>query len=82
MRGVDFVFHLAATPTCASALSIHAGLEQNTLATFNVLEAMRTNEVRRIAFASTGSIYGEANVFPTPENAPFRFRRPCTAPPS
>src|SRR5258708_14203233 len=37
----------------------------------NVLEAMRTNRVKRIAFSSTGSIYGEARVVPTPEDAPF-----------
>ena len=46
-------------------------LEQNTIATFNVLEAMRLNNIKRIAFASTGSIYGEADIIPTPENAPF-----------
>src|SRR5262249_47289598 len=44
---------------------------QNTVATFNVLEAMRANGVHRIAFASTGSVYGEPTVFPTPESAPF-----------
>src|SRR4029079_184035 len=44
---------------------------QNTLATFNVLEAMRANGVRQIAFASTGSVYGEASVIPTPEDGPF-----------
>src|SRR5439155_19555886 len=46
-------------------------LEQNTIATFNVLEAMRKNGIRRLAFSSTGSVYGEATVFPTPEHAPF-----------
>ena len=46
-------------------------LEQNTIATFNVLEAMRANGVNAIAFASTGSIYGDATLFPTPEDAPF-----------
>ena len=46
-------------------------LEQNTIATYNVLEAMRRNGVRKIAFASTGSVYGEAEEIPTPENAPF-----------
>ena len=40
-------------------------------ARFNVLEAMRAHGVRRIAFSSTGSVYGEAEVFPTPEDAPF-----------
>ena len=32
---------------------------------------LRATGVKRIAFASTGSVYGEADVFPTPENAPF-----------
>jgi UDP-glucose 4-epimerase len=35
------------------------------------LEAMRTNNIKRIAFASTGSVYGEATIVPTPEEAPF-----------
>jgi UDP-glucose 4-epimerase len=46
-------------------------LEQNTIATANLLEAMRAESVSRIAFASTGSVYGEPDVFPTPEDAPF-----------
>ena len=46
-------------------------LEQNTIATSNVLEAMRARGVSRIAFSSTGSVYGEPDVFPTPEDAPF-----------
>jgi UDP-glucose 4-epimerase len=41
------------------------------VATFHVLEAMRANGIKRIAFSSTGSVYGEARVFPTPEDAPF-----------
>ena len=46
-------------------------LEQNTIATYNVLEAMRAGGVRTLLLASTGSIYGEADIFPTPEDAPF-----------
>ena len=68
----DFVFHLAANADVRFGTDHPArDLEQNTIATFNVLEAMRTSGVRRIAFASTGSIYGEPEVFPTPETAPF-----------
>jgi len=71
-RGADFVFHLAANADVRFGTEHpRKDLEQNTLATFNVLEAMRTNDVRRMAFASTGSIYGEPDVFPTPEDAPF-----------
>ena len=66
------MFHLAANADVRFGTEHpRKDLEQNTIATFNVLEAMRANGVRRIAFSSTGSIYGEATVIPTPEDAPF-----------
>ncbi|MFC1491326.1 NAD-dependent epimerase/dehydratase family protein [Nitrospinota bacterium] len=72
MVGADFVFHLAANADVRFGLEQpRKDLEQNTVATFNVLEAMRANGISRIAFSSTGSIYGEASVTPTPEDAPF-----------
>ena len=72
MGGADVVFHLAANADVRFGTEHpRKDLEQNTIATFNVLEAMRANGVRRIAFSSTGSIYGEATVIPTPESAPF-----------
>jgi UDP-glucose 4-epimerase len=72
VAGSDIVFHLAANADVR--FGTHhpfKDLEQNTIATYNVLEAMRANDVRRIVFSSTGSVYGEATVFPTPEDAPF-----------
>lgn len=72
MVGCDFVFHLAANADVRFGTEHpRKDLEQNTIATWNVLEAMRANGVRRIAFSSTGSIYGEPTVFPTPEDCPF-----------
>jgi len=72
MGRADVVFHLAANADVRFGTDHpRRDLEQNTIATFNVLEAMRQNGVRRIAFASTGSIYGEATIIPTPEDAPF-----------
>ncbi len=72
IRGADIVFHLAANADVRYGTDHpKRDLEQNTIATFNVLEAMRANGVSRIVFSSTGSIYGEPDVFPTPENAPF-----------
>jgi UDP-glucose 4-epimerase len=66
------VMHLAANADVRFGLEHpRKDLEQNTIATFDVLEAMPANNVREIAFASTGSIYGEATVVPTPEDAPF-----------
>jgi UDP-glucose 4-epimerase len=72
MRGANRVVHLAANADVRFGLAHpRKDLEQNTVATFNVLEAMRANDVGEIAFSSTGSIYGEATVVPTPEDAPF-----------
>ncbi len=72
MRGAACVFHLAANADVRHGTEHpRRDLDQNAVATFNVLEAMRATGVRRLAFASTGSIYGEPTVFPTPEDAPF-----------
>jgi UDP-glucose 4-epimerase len=72
MARSDAVFHLAANADVRFGLDHpRKDLEQNTIATFNVLEAMRTNGIKRIAFSSTGSVYGEAQIIPTPEEAPF-----------
>jgi UDP-glucose 4-epimerase len=70
--GEDMVFHFAANADVRfGAEHPRRDLEQNTIATYNVLEAMRVNGINRIAFSSTGSVYGEAAVIPTPELAPF-----------
>lgn len=72
MAGCDFVFHFAANADVRFGLDHpRKDLDQNVIATWNVLEAMRANDVGRIAFSSTGSVYGDPDVFPTPENAPF-----------
>ena len=72
LAGCDAVFHLAANADVRFGTSHpDRDLEQNTVASFNVLEAMRQSGVSRIAFASTGSVYGEPEVFPTPESAPL-----------
>jgi UDP-glucose 4-epimerase len=72
LRGQDAVFHLAANADVRRGPEHpRRDLEQNTLATHNVLEAMRHAGVRRILFASTGSVYGDAPVQPTPEDCPM-----------
>ena len=72
VAGHDFVFHLAANADVRFGTQHpRRDLEQNTIATYNVLEAIRAAGCRRLAFASTGSVYGAAAVFPTPEDAPF-----------
>ena len=69
MKNVDVVFHVAANPDVrlgASDTRVH--MEQNVMATYNVLEAMRINGVREIVFTSTSTVYGEATKIPTPED--------------
>ena len=69
MTGCDFVFHLQANADVRGGIQrTRVDLEQNTIATWNILEAMRLNEIRRIVFASSATVYGEPDVFPTPEN--------------
>lgn len=70
--GGEVVFHLSANADVRFGTDHpRKDLEQNTIATYNVLEAMRANGIKRIAFSSTGSVYGESPVVPTPENGPF-----------
>jgi UDP-glucose 4-epimerase len=72
MKGADFVFHLAANADVRFGINhVDKDLKQNTIGTFNVLEAMRCNNIKKIVFSSTGSVYGEAKIIPTPEDAPF-----------
>jgi UDP-glucose 4-epimerase len=72
VQGCDTVFHLQANADVRHGLDHpQRDLEQNTIATSNVLEAMRAAGAKRICFSSTGSVYGEPEVFPTPEDAPF-----------
>jgi UDP-glucose 4-epimerase len=72
VAGCDWVFHLQANADVRHGLDHpRRDLEQNTIATSTVLEAMRAEGVSKIGFSSTGSVYGEPEVFPTPEDAPF-----------
>ena len=72
MVNQDFVFHLAANADVRFGTQHPCkDLEQNTIVTQKVLEAMRILGINKIVFSSTGSVYGEASVFPTPEEAPF-----------
>jgi UDP-glucose 4-epimerase len=71
-NGATDVIHLAANADVRFGFNNpRKDLEQNTIATYNVLEAMRAQGIKRIGFSSTGSVYGEASVVPTPEDGPF-----------
>lgn len=72
VQGCEVVFHLAANADVRFGTEHpRKDLEQNTIATFNVLEATRLARASTIVFSSTGSIYGEPEVHPTPETCPF-----------
>ena len=71
-KNIDLVIHLSANADVRNGpLHPRLDLKQNLIVTSNVLEAMRVNNVKKIAFSSTGSIYGEAKKIPTPENLDF-----------
>ena len=66
---IDLIYHVAANPDVrlgAENTKVH--FDQNILTTYNLLEAMRKNNVENIAFTSTSTVYGEAKVIPTPED--------------
>ena len=72
MKGAELAIHFAANADVRFGTEHpRKDLDQNTIATWNVLEAMRETGCKRIVFSSTGSIYGEPDVFPTPETCPF-----------
>ena len=72
MDGVDTVFHLSANADVRFGTDDPSrDLQQNTVATFNVLESMRSKNVKKIIFSSTGSVYGESCQIPTREDGPF-----------
>lgn len=72
MEGVELVVHFAANADVRFGTERpRKDLDQNTIATWNVLEAMRERNCKRIIFSSTGSVYGEPDIFPTPETCPF-----------
>ncbi len=72
MDGHNIIFHLSANADVRFGLkSPTKDLEQNTIGTSNVLEAMRLNNIKKIAFSSTGSVYGDIETIPTPENSSF-----------
>lgn len=60
VKGHDAVFHLAANPEARWGLdNPRLDLEQGTIATWNVLEAMRRGGVKTIVFSSSGTVYGD-----------------------
>jgi len=70
--GADLVFHFAANADVRNGtLNTRKDIEQNIIVTHNVLEAMRSNGVKKIAFSSTGSVYGDAVKTPTAEDSSF-----------
>ena len=73
MKGCDIVFHFQANADVRGGIkNTKIDVRQNILATHNVLEAMKANEIKRIAFSSSATVYGEPGVFPTPEDIPLQ----------
>jgi UDP-glucose 4-epimerase len=72
MAGADTVFHFQANADVRGGIQhTRIDLEQNTISTWNVLDAMRTTGAKTLVFASSATVYGEPSVFPTPEDIPL-----------
>ncbi len=72
-KGVDAVFHFAANPEVRlSVAEPQVHFERNLIATFNVLETSRRHDVRYFVFASSSTVYGDAETIPTPEDHPLK----------
>ncbi len=68
----DWVIHFAANADVRRGLDRpRRDLDYNTIGTWNVVESARGVDCKNVLFSSTGSVYGEPKVFPTPENGPF-----------
>lgn len=68
----DWVIHLAANADVRQGLDRpRRDLDYNTIGTWNVTESARLAGCKNILFSSTGSVYGEPTIFPTPESCPF-----------
>ena len=73
VEGVEAVFHYAANPEVrVSTTNPEVHFNENVVATFNLLEAMRRKGVKEIVFASSSSVYGEPEEIPVGEDAPLR----------
>ena len=71
-KNISTVYHLAANADVRFGLKhTKKDINQNIIVTYRILESMRQNDVKRIMFSSTGSVYGESKQIPTNENAPF-----------
>lgn len=69
MGGHDVVFHLAANSDISKGTKdTTIDLNQGIIATYNVLESMKLNGIKKIVFSSTSAVYGEADIIPTPES--------------
>ncbi len=70
VAGVDVIFHLAAQATVMGAeADVDYAFATNTVGTFNVLRAAKDASVRKVVFASSREVYGEATRLPVSEDA-------------
>lgn len=73
VEDIKVVFHYAANPEVrVSTTHPRIHFNENVVATFNLLEAMRESSVKYLVFASSSSVYGEPNAIPVPEDAPLK----------
>ena len=74
VKDCDYVFHLAALWLGECVSNPRAALDVNVVGTFNVIEACKAANVKRIVYSSSASVYGNALTIPMTEEHPFNNR--------
>jgi UDP-glucose 4-epimerase len=74
MKGIDYVFHLAALWLLQCYEYPRAAFDVNIRGTFNVLEACMNNRIKKLIYSSSASVYGDAIEIPMREEHPFNNR--------
>ncbi len=74
VKGMDYVFHLAAMWLLHCRDYPRTAFEVNIRGTYNVLEACVNNGVKKLVFSSSASVYGDAQQVPMTEDHPFNNR--------
>lgn len=68
VKGHDVIFHIAANPFVRlGEKQTRLDLDQGSIATYNLLEAMRNNDIKKIVFSSSSVVYAETPPIALPE---------------
>jgi UDP-glucose 4-epimerase len=74
LKDFDVVAHFAASADIAlGRIKTDLDLQHGTIATYNILESMRINNIKKIIFPSSSAVYGDFHKIPTTEDTGMLF---------